>query len=237
MRVYIGHDWREKEAYEVCKYSLERHSSIPLEIEPLNASHPYYNREFYWKGNQRFDRVDNLPFSTDFSFARFLVPIIQGYRGVALFVDCDFLFRADVKELFDMADDEHAVHVVQHDYFPSSMEKMDHMEQTRYPRKNWSSLVLWNCGHRAHGRHGTWVGVDGEKVNTYPGIWLHSFQWLEMNEIGTLGPEWNHLVGWSKAENPKAVHFTEGGPWLEKYRRVEYADEWLAERDLMMAEK
>lgn len=234
MKVFIGYDWREREAYEVCKYSLERHSSIPLEIEPLSSVHPYYNRDFYWKGNQRFDRVDNQPFSTDFSFARFLVPIIMGYRGVALFVDCDFLFRSDVKELFDMVEEyDKAVHVVQHDYFPSAIQKMDKMEQTRYPRKNWSSIVLWNCGHRAHGRVGPEKGINGEKVNNYQGIWLHSFSWLEMKEIGALPPEWNYLVGNCKTENPKAVHFTEGGPWHEKYLRVEYADEWLAERELM----
>lgn len=233
MKIHIGYDWRDDEAYKVCKSSLERHSSVPLEIVPLNAEHTWYNRGFYWKYNQRYDRVDNKPFSTDFSFARFLVPIIQGYKGWAMFVDCDFLFKTDVAELFALADDSKAVMCVQHGHIPTNVLKMDGMEQTTYNRKNWSSLVLWNCAHRAHQIKSTWKGIDGEKVNNYAGLWLHNFQWLELEEIGELPEEWNHLVGWSGSKEPKAVHFTEGGPWIEGYENVAYADDWRAELQLM----
>ena len=150
-----------------------------------------------------------------------------------MFVDCDFLFRADVNDLFKQADESKAVQVVKHEHHPSIGTKMDGVQQTDYPGKNWSSLVLWNCGHRAHALRTPHRGVDGEKVNTWPGAWLHNFSWLEWNEIGGLPSTWNHLVGHSITDDPKAVHFTEGGPWLEKYRGVPYANEWNAEKELL----
>ena len=233
MKIFAGFDWRESEAYKVCEHSLRRHSSKPLDIEPLSAAHPYYNRTFYWQGNQRFDEVDKKPFSTDFSFARFLVPVIQGYKGWAMFVDCDFLFKADVQELFALRDEEKAVQVVQHEHQPKQFTKMDGMDQSKYPRKNWSSMVLWNCGHRAHALKTPWRGVDGEKVNTWPGAWLHNFQWLEYDEIGSLPECWNYLVSHSIGGNPKALHYTEGGPWFENKKGVEYASDWIEEREMM----
>jgi len=31
--------------------------------------------------------------------------------------------------------------------------------------------------------------------------------------------------------NPKIVHFTEGGPWLEGYGSIPFAAEWRGERN------
>lgn len=229
MKIFIGYDWREHEAWNVCAFSIRKHASVPVEIEPIGASHPFYNRSFRWKGNQRIDTLDDKPFSTDFSFARFLVPLVAQNSGWVLWCDCDFLFRDDVAKLFALADDSKAMMCVHHNHIPENALKMDNVVQSRYRHKNWSSLVLWNTDHRGlYSPETQWEGLTYEKVNTYPGEFLHSFSWIDRKHMGALPEEWNHLVGYSKCPDPKAVHYTEGGPWFEKYRNVEYADEWLA---------
>ena len=75
MRIFIGHDPREQEAYDVCAHSIRRHASIPVDIEPISSAHPAYRRTSYMKNGQRYDQQDGKPFSTEFSFARFLVPV------------------------------------------------------------------------------------------------------------------------------------------------------------------
>lgn len=232
--VYIGWDSRETDAFEVCKHSLVRHSSIPLFVVELRAEMlrytGLYHRGERIDGGQKYDEIDGKPFSTEFSFSRFLTPILaQYYDGWAVFMDCDMLFRGDIAELLALADPKYAVMVVKHDHVPPERVKMDAQEQTRYRRKNWSSFVLWNCGHPSNRN----LTVDA--VNREPGSWLHQFGWLRDDEIGELPLAWNYLVGYNtKAEcpDPINVHYTTGGPWFPDYKGVEYADEWLAEQRL-----
>jgi hypothetical protein len=175
--------------------------------------------------------VDPLA-STEFTYTRFLVPHLAGYQGWALFCDCDFLWLADVAELLALADDRYAVMCVQHDHRPPETVKMDGATQTVYPRKNWSSLVLYNCGHPAN------AALTPEVVNRESGAYLHRFQWLPDAAIGALPETWNWLEGWSAPPAggpPNAVHFTRGGPWFEAWQAVGYADLWLAERDRVPA--
>ncbi len=122
--------------------------------------------------------------------------------------------------------------VVPHDHVPKEVKKMDGVAQTRYFRKNWSSLMLFNCAHPSNQR------LTPEKVNSMPGTWLHGFYWLEEGDIGTLPEEHNWLVGKDKPISPTthyrrstkimAVHMTEGGPWFPGYEKMPYADEWRA---------
>lgn len=212
--VYVGYDGREDIAYKVCEFSLYKHSPdvdvIPL-IQSELRSNGLYNRE-----------VDKLG-STEFTFTRFLVPTLQNYNGWALFCDCDFLWLGDIKEIFDQADDRYAVMVVKHDYEPSSETKMDGCTQTRYPRKNWSSMILWNCEHPANQQ------LDTNMINEATGQYLHRFQWLKDSEIGSLDVRYNWLVNWYKEPqdgNPFALHYTEGGPWFDDYRDCDYHGIW-----------
>lgn len=231
LRVFIGHDPREDLAYRVCRHSLVRRASRPVLVQALRRpaleAHGMYRRRFTSQDGVMVDEGDGKPFSTEFAFSRFLVPALCTYRGWALFCDCDFLWRGDVAELFDQADERYAVMVVPHDHAPGETVKMDGQVQARYRRKNWSSLILWNCGHPSHER------LTVEQVNQRPGAWLHGFDWLADDAIGALDEGWNWLEGWSPdAIDPKAVHFTRGGPWFEDYRDVAYADEWRAEEEL-----
>ena len=214
MKVFVGYDIREDIAYQVCEYSILKHQPdvevIALKQKELRES-KIYTRD-----------IDPLS-STEFTFTRFLVPYLSDYKGWAVFVDCDFVFVDDVKKLFDHADDRYAVMVVKHDYTPTEGIKMDGCKQLPYPRKNWSSTILWNCAHPSNAQ------VNLEMVNSQTGQFLHRFQWLKDDEIGELKPEWNWLVGWYEEPRdgvPKALHYTEGGPWFKEYRRCQYHKTW-----------
>jgi hypothetical protein len=225
--VYIGYDRREPEATQVARDSLLATASIAVEVIELKEealrARGVYDRPYRTEGAQRFDLRDGKPFSTDFSFTRFLVPVLQDFKGWALFCDGDFLFRADVKDLIALADERFAVMCVKHDHKPNETTKMDGQKQERYTRKNWSSLILWNCGHPAN------AALTREAVNHRPGSHLHGFGWLADGQIGGLPEEWNWLEGWSSSEiTPSAVHMTRGVPTMKGYEDVAYAEEWRA---------
>lgn len=226
--IFIGYDEREALASRVCRDSILRHCNtarareLRLDDEDVVA---VYDRPFRIENGQFIDGINGAPFSTQFAFSRFLVPHLSGYTGWHVFVDADFLFRASIAELDNMADDKYAVMVVKHHHEPHETSKWDGRAQTSYPRKNWSSLVLWNAGHPSN------RGLTPEAVNTAPGLTLHGFDWLADSEIGELPIEWNYLVGYNTPDqcpDPKAVHFTLGGPWLDDCSEVEYSGEWRA---------
>ncbi len=217
LRVYIGWDSREDIAYQVAKLSIENLASVPVEVIPLKQK-ILRKDGLYWRD------VDALA-ATEFTFTRFLIPELNNFDGWALFIDCDFVFLDDVKNIFDQADDKYAIMCAQHDYTPEEGVKMDGQKQTQYPRKNWSSMMLINCGHPSNKQ----VTKDFVNDPHKTGAFLHRFSWLDNEEIGKLSHEYNWLVGWYKEPkdgSPKALHYTEGGPWFKQYENCEYANEW-----------
>jgi lipopolysaccharide biosynthesis glycosyltransferase len=222
MKVFVGYDTREDIAYQVCKHSI-------LSKQPSADVRPLKQQELRDAGWYKRD-VDKLA-STEFTFTRFLIPELTDFKGWALFMDCDMILTTDIKELFDQADDKYAIMCVQHDYTPKEGTKMDGQKQTIYPRKNWSSVMLFNCGHPAN-RKVTQSLVNDPEIN---GAYLHRFSWLNDFEIGELHHTWNYLVGvYDDIKKPKLIHYTEGGPWFENYRNCEFADLWKAELQDMM---
>ena len=215
MKIFIGWDSREEDAYKVCVHTIKKHASKDVEIVPLKRE------ELIKEGLYTRDEGGNV--STEFAYTRFLTPYLTDYKGWALFIDCDFLFTRDVAELFSLADPQYAVMCVQHDYTPSAAIKMDGQKQVAYPRKNWSSCVLWNCGHPAN------AIITPDIVNTETGAFLHRFQWLSDNLIGELPLEWNWLEGeYEKPDEiPAVIHYTNGGAWFKECQDVDYAQEWL----------
>ena len=218
--IYIGWDSREDIAYQVCRRSLLRHATVPLDVMALKQS-SVRQLGLYWR------ETDELA-STEFTYTRFLVPVLNKFQGWAIFMDCDFLFTGDIAELLSLADPKYAVMCVKHDYRPTETTKMDGQKQTVYPRKNWSSLMLINCGH-----HENRV-LTKEVVNEKSGKYLHRFEWLSDDLIGDLPEKWNWLEGWNKIPSddtsPAGIHFTRGGPWFEQYQDVDYGDLWLNEK-------
>ncbi|SRR6056297_1042051 len=217
LRIFVGWDSREDIAYQVAKRSLEKNATSPVDVTPIKL-HDLVGAGLFTR------EIDPLA-STEFTYSRFLTPFLAGYEGWALFCDCDFLFFGDVSELKKFMIDEHAVACVKHDYRPTNSMKMDGKAQTVYPRKNWSSFMLFNCAHPSTRK------LTVECVNQETGAYLHRMQWAKDEEIGEIPTTWNWLEGWNKEPEtgyPNAVHFTNGGPWFEEWTNVAYADEWRA---------
>jgi len=216
--VHIGFDPREAAALYTLSHSILRRASIPVSIAPLMQSQL---RKVYTRSRGPTE-------STEFSLTRFLVPLLSGYRGWSLFMDCDMLCRVDIAGLAAEAErqPDKAVLVCRHDYVPKTERKFLDQVQTRYPRKNWSSLMLFN-NERCR-------ALTADYVNRASGLELHRFGWTDEGAIGALPLEWNWLVG-EYDYNPaaKIVHFTIGGPYFEKYRECDYAAEWFAEYEAM----
>src|SRR5919109_2363516 len=215
---YIGYDPNETVAYYTLAHSIQRRASIPVRIAPLMQSQL---RGIYTRARGPTE-------STEFSLTRFLVPYLSGYSGWTVFMDCDMLCRADVTELKGLVEKQadKAVIVCKHDYVPKTERKFLDQVQTKYPRKNWSSLMLFN-NERCR-------ALSADYVNSASGLELHRFAWMDDGAIGELPLEWNWLVG-EYAYNPaaKIVHFTIGGPYFEAYRDCDYAADWFSEYESM----
>lgn len=230
--IYIGFDPREQDAYNVAEFSLRRHASVDVKIIPLklNGLHAtgFLTRPVERRGNQLWCPISEAPMSTEFAISRFVVPFLQD-SGWALFIDCDMLFTADIKELFDLADERYAIMVVKHEQVIREATKMNGVVQTSYNKKNWSSVCLWNLNHPSNKK------LTREMVNTLPGRALHQFCWLSEEEIGALPETWNRLVvdDSVKAADAKLIHLTLGGPWFKHWTPVNSEIEalWQTEYD------
>ena len=212
LNIFIGYDSKEIVAYHALSQSILDRCSTPVRFTPINLAGLKAD----------FDRPRLPQQSTEFSFSRFMTPFLSGYEGWSLFMDCDMLARADLTELFALADDRYAVMVCQHDYQPRDDAKFLNNRQTKYAKKNWSSVMLFN---NARCRR-----LTADYVSTASGLDLHQFRWLEDEaQIGALPLEWNWLVG-EYPFNPDAriAHFTRGGPYFTAYADSDYADEWRA---------
>lgn len=224
-KVFIGYDSREDIAYQVARYSLLRHASGDVTVHAI--------RQPAVRELGLYTRPADASASTEFSLTRFLTPYLAAQTsGWTLFTDCDFLFTADIRGVLAGLDPAKAVYVVQHEYDPAHDIKMDGKKQTRYPRKNWSSFMLFNNAHpdvRA---------LTPEIVNSATPAFLHRFDWVQdQSHIGALDLDWNFLQGEypKPATTPRVVHFTNGGPWFAEWKNVDYADLWLAEEAAYLA--
>lgn len=239
--IWIGFDDREVLSYAVARESFTSWSngSIPVHgvvLHELKArgwyTRPYETRHTKQGGAVLWDMISDAAMSTQFAVSRFFVPKLarnhySGNRGWALFVDSDVLVRSYIDRLFFHAEQQpgKALLCVPHNHeVVDGSAKKEHQVQSSYPRKNWSSVMLFNLAHPANDR------LTDDLLNTLPGRDLHRFCWLEDDEIGFLDQKWNHLAGVEgcRSPDPAIVHFTNGGPWLRDYADVEYADEWFA---------
>ncbi len=226
-RVFIGWDPRESTAWNVAQFTLCSKARRRPDVRRVAMSElrvrGLYRRPTRDLDGGYWDAISQAAMSTGHAIARFLVPALCQYDGWALFCDGDVLFRADVADLFALADPRYAVQVVQHDFRPVAAIKMDGQAQSLYARKNWSSVMLFNCGHPAN------QALTVDLVNTVPGRDLHRFCWLSDDLIGALPERWNWLAGHSSpAIDPALVHFTSGVPDMPGYEHQSYADEWYA---------
>lgn len=213
LHMFIGFDPREAVAYHVCSNSALRHASKPLAITPLSLNNLSAYNETHEDG------------SNQFIYSRFLIPELMDYQGWALFIDGDMILREDVNELFALRDESKAVMCVKHNYQTRAATKYLGARNDNYPRKNWSSVVLWNCGHPSN------RALTSKFIQNATGAQLHRFTWLKDEEIGALPIEWNWLPDEFGA-NPQAklLHWTLGTPCFEEYADTPMAEEWHREK-------
>tara|TARA_E500000318_G_scaffold25242_3_gene25267 strand:+ start:6623 stop:7300 length:678 start_codon:yes stop_codon:yes gene_type:complete len=214
LKVFIGWDSREDIAYQVAKHSILKHNPN-IEVYPLKL---YELRE---KGV--YSREDDKKGSTEFTISRFLVPFLSGYKGHSLFMDCDMICLDDLEFVLEFQDAAlNPVSCVQHDYSPKSKMKMDGQMQHIYPRKNWSSVMLFN--------NSKCKNLTPDIVNTETPMYLHRMLWAD-EKIGSLPVKFNFLAGYYDfdEEQPILIHYTDGGPWFKEYRDCLHGDLWKNE--------
>jgi lipopolysaccharide biosynthesis glycosyltransferase len=209
VKIVVGFDQRESVAYHTFCQSIIEHASIPVSFCPLAINTLKGYKETH---------TDN---SNDFIYSRFLTPHLNQYQGWAIFADGDMICQADIKELWDLRDESKALLVVKHDYQTKAHRKYLGNINENYPRKNWSSVILWNCKHPKH------QILTPEFIANQTGKYLHRFSWLEDEDIGELPIEWNWLaIEYPENMKAKLIHYTLGTPCFKEYRDTEMSDVW-----------
>ena len=218
--IYIGFDssnYGQEIAWEVCKRSILKNCSDCSKINIIKLN----RKEMI--DSDVFTRTDNDG-ATEFTYTRFFVPYLNKYSGYAIFVDSDFLFECDILELLsNYTSKENSVSCVKHSYVNcNNRVKMDSQPQEWYPRKNWSSLMIFNCEHPD-----IIENLTLDNSNTKSAKWLHRLEWTLDSCIMEIPKDYNYLVDYYSDGPIKALHFTDGGPWHEKYQDVTYGNRWL----------
>ena len=220
-QIFIGYEERERKAYEILEFFIGR--DVSQGFTP--TTHCLKSKDI-----KEYNRNWGEPQSTDFTFTRFWVPYLSNFTGYSLFMDCDFLWMSDAKlsELASWVDRDKAVSVCQHpSYNPNSQIKMDGVSQHRSFRKNWASFIVFNNEHPSN------KCLTPDYLNNHrPGLDFHHFNWLTEDEIGSLPLDYNCLDGYYHLENPKAIHYTDGGPWFENYTKTQYSQYWLNQEEV-----
>lgn len=209
LKIFIGFDQRESIAYHTFCQSIIEKSSVPISLTPLALN------------NLNTYREKHEDQSNDFIYSRFLTPYLMNYDGWAIFADGDMICQTDIKELWDLKDESKAVLVVKHNYQTKALKKYLGNKNENYPRKNWSSVILWNCSHPKH------KILNPEFIAKQTGAYLHRFSWLEDHEIGELPREWNWLaIEYPENKNAKLIHYTLGTPCFKEYKDTDMSDIW-----------
>jgi lipopolysaccharide biosynthesis glycosyltransferase len=213
--VFVGYDPRESIAYHVCANSIIRNASSPVAIIPiaLNLFKDY--DETHTDG------------SNHFIYTRFLVPHLMDFQDRAIFIDGDMIVRGDIVELYEILEPGSDVAVVKHDYKTRMPIKYLGSKNEDYPRKNWSSVIVWDCASPANQQ------LTPEFVQSKPGSFLHRFSWISDDRIQALPPEWNWLPD-EYGANPaaKLLHYTLGTPCFHEFADTPQGDLWHRERIL-----
>jgi len=211
IKLIVGFDQRESVAYHTFCQSIIEHASAPVNFIPLAINNLKEYKEAHADG------------SNDFIYSRFLTPYLNSFQGWAIFADGDMICQVDIKELWNLRDESKALLVVKHNYETKVSKKYLGNKNENYPRKNWSSVILWNCSHPKHRI------LTPEFIAKQPGSYLHRFSWLDDSDIGELPKEWNWLaIEYPENKNAKLIHYTLGTPCFKEYKDSEMASIWYS---------
>ena len=200
VNIVVGYDEREAVAYHTCIESIISNSSTHVNITPLCLKHFKKYKENHNDG------------SNEFIYSRFLVPYLFKFKGWAIYIDGDMVCLDDIKNLWDLRDKKFAIQVVKHEYKTKMTKKYFGNDNQNYPRKNWSSVVIWNCEHKDN------KCLKPEFVSRKSGAFLHRFKWLSDSKIGELEKLWNWLaIEYDDEPKAKIVHYTLGTPCFDEF--------------------
>ena len=209
IKIAVGFDHRESIAYHTFCQSIIEKSSLPISFIPLSLN---LLRDY----KETHDDQSN-----DFIYSRFLTPFLNNFAGWAIFADGDMICQADISELWELRDESKALLVVKHNYQTKALKKYLGNKNENYPRKNWSSVILWNCSHPKH------KTLTPDFIAKQTGAFLHRFSWLDDHEIGELPKEWNWLaIEYPENKNAKLIHYTLGTPCFKEYKDTDMSDIW-----------
>ena len=207
--VVVGFDQREAVAYHAFTQSVIEKSSIPIRFLPLNINSLTNYKETHKDG------------SNEFIYSRFLVPYLMNFKGWAIYADGDMVCLEDIKKLWNLRDNKYAIQVVKHDYKTKIKNKYWGNKNENYPKKNWSSLILWNCEHKSH------KILTPDFIQKQTGAFLHRFNWIKDSEIGDINKEWNWLaMEYEEKQDINLIHYTIGTPCFEEYQNSSLASYW-----------
>ena len=205
----VGFDQKEAVAYHTFVQSIIEKASIPVRFMPLSMKSLSGYSEEHTDG------------SNDFIYTRFLVPYLMNFKGWAIYADGDMVCLNDIKNLWDLRDEKYAVQVVKHNYKTKIKRKYWGNKNEDYPRKNWSSLILWNCNHSSH------KVLNPEFIKSQTGAYLHRFSWINDSEIGDIEMEWNWLaMEYEEKKDIKLIHYTIGTPCFKEYENASLSSHW-----------
>lgn len=216
IKMTVGFDQREAVVYHTFVQSVltntkETIAFIPLKLENIQS----YNEK-------------HKDGSNDFIYTRFLTPYLNKFEGWCIFADGDMICNTDINELWALKDPNKAVHVVKHDYKTKFPNKYLGNRNENYPRKNWSSLILWNCEHKKN------KILTPEFISNQDGKFLHRFSWLEDEDIGSIDKKWNWLVSeYENNDNANLLHYTIGTPCFKQFKYSNHSDIWYKYYNLM----
>ena len=209
LNIFVGFDQKEAVAYHTFVQSLIENSTIPLSITPLAENNLYMYTEKHNDGTNKF------------TYSRFLIPYLMNFNGWAIFADGDMISTSDIKKLKEYFDPKYAVQVVKHNYKTKFKTKYFGQKNEDYPRKNWSSLIIWNCSHPQN------KNLSPSFISEKNGAFLHRFSWLKDDEIGEINKEWNWLaVEYPEKDNLNLIHYTLGTPCFKEYEKTSLSNFW-----------
>ena len=207
--IVVGFDQKEAVAYHTFVQSVINTATLPVRFLPLNINSLSTYKEVHEDG------------SNNFIYSRFLVPYLLNFKGWAIYADGDMVCLEDIKKLWDLRDENYAVQVVKHNYKTKITKKYLGHKNEDYPRKNWSSLILWNCKHPSH------KILTPKFIQKQNGSYLHRFSWIKDNEIGELKKEWNWLaMEYEEKDDINLIHYTIGTPCFKEYEKTSLASYW-----------
>ena len=209
INLVIGYDEREAVAYHTCVESIISNSNSHINIIPLCLRH-------FKKYNEKHDDGSN-----EFIYSRFLTPYLMNYNGWCIYLDGDMVCLDDLNKLWSLRDERYALQVVKHDYKTKMSKKYWGNTNENYPRKNWSSVILWNCSHDQN------KCLTPKYVTQKSGAFLHRFKWLTDEEIGELDKIWNWLaIEYDDNPDAKIIHYTLGTPCFREFKGTGMSEYW-----------